>query len=505
MKKLKVILIIVMFIFLKSQLVSAKTLDLTLSKNEVKIGETLTIKGDNEDIMFTSDDTDIATVNENGVITGKRTGKVKIIAYKEGYKDKEFEIIVKENGNLADILVNIDDLNIDTRIDFKEKKNKTNFYCEIINTTKSANIDVIWITFSIMIKDNEILEENVELDEELEYKTEEVKFSMKNIKSGKSKEYIHNFNGEIENITLKQVVLQSGLSIVSYDAEKDISEYFGENVVDKTNDNEDNKNFDENFEENNINSNSKEKPVISGMIGENSYNGSDIYMVVYKDKSYDFTKYVSAVDKDGKKLDLSVDTSNINYDKDGVYDVIYTAMDKSGNVAKATAKVQVIVPSSQEEHADRILENIIKPSWSDKEKAIAIYKYIRKNFSYVDSNDHESWRNSATFGIKYRYGNCFVFYSYAKLLLTRCSIPNITITRSQGHGHHWWNLVYIKDYGWYHYDTTPRRISATFCLVTDKQLTEYSNKSGNSHIWEDSIYPKRGTKIINELVYGKRY
>ena len=246
-------------------------------------------------------------------------------------------------------------------------------------------------------------------------------------------------------------------------------------------------------------------PVITGWVGGKSHNAKDTYLVIYTDKKYDLTKYVSAKDDRDGKVKVTADTSKVNFKKSGVYTVTYKAADRAGNVAKARAQVEVRVKNELDSYADQILAGIIKEKWTDKQKAEAIYKYVRKNYSYVDSNDHASWENSALYGLRYHSGNCFVFYSVSRLLLTRCGIPNIEVKRSAGSRHgHWWNYVYI-DGGWYHFDTTPRRARAIFCLLTDEQLTTYSRSAGNSHIWDKSLYPKGATKQIAPLIYGKNY
>ena len=189
--------------------------------------------------------------------------------------------------------------------------------------------------------------------------------------------------------------------------------------------------------------------------------------MIYTDKKYDLTKYVSAKDDRDGKVKVTADTSKVNFKKSGVYTVTYKAADRAGNVAKARAQVEVRVKNELDSYADQILAGIIKEKWTDKQKAEAIYKYVRKNYSYVDSNDHASWENSAMYGLRYHSGNCFVFYSVSRLLLTRCGIPNIEVKRSAGSRHgHWWNYVYI-DGGWYHFDTTPRRARETCPIIFD--------------------------------------
>lgn len=244
-------------------------------------------------------------------------------------------------------------------------------------------------------------------------------------------------------------------------------------------------------------------PTISGFVGENSHHNNIPYIVLYKDIKFDFTKYVIAEDDRDSKVEVVADTSKVNFDKNGVYEVTYSATDKAGNVSLVTGKVEVRVPVKVDQMASQVLSSIIKDGMTDKEKAMAIYAYIRKNVSYTDHSDKTSWEKMAEHGMKYKTGDCFVFYGMARALLTRAGIPNFEITKYGGTGRHWWNLVYVEG-GWYHYDTTPRKKIATFCLLTDEQITAYSITQKNSHLWNNESIPERSTKEINKLKY-KRY
>ncbi len=245
-------------------------------------------------------------------------------------------------------------------------------------------------------------------------------------------------------------------------------------------------------------------PVISGMVGEGSYFGDSVFMVVYPDKEYDFSEYVKVKDDSGEEVKLDVNTDQVDYTKEGVYEVTFTATDSSGNTSEAVAKVEVRLPKKIDQMADELLSEIVNDSMSDEEKAKAIYVYIRKNIAYVDNYDETDWEKAAEYGMKYNGGDCFAYYSVSKVLLTRAGIPNLMVTRYKGEGHHWWNLVFV-DGGWYHFDSTPRSKQATFCLVTSKQLEEYSKKAGNTHIWDVPKYPKTATKAISEVKMGARY
>jgi hypothetical protein len=238
-------------------------------------------------------------------------------------------------------------------------------------------------------------------------------------------------------------------------------------------------------------------PVFSGWIeGESKYNGC-VLRVCYEDRkdTYDFLDNVSAVDDRDGEVDITVDDSRINWKKEGVYKVIYTAEDKAGNVAKTWTKVQVYKKGTAEEIADDILSSITKSSWSDVKKARAIYTYIGKRCRYVNHASHGDWREMAVNGIRYRSGDCYTYYSMSRLLLTRAGIPNIMIRRYPNTiGNHFWNLAYVKG-GWYHFDTCPRSRKGYFCLQTDAQLRMYS--TGDTFSFDESLYPKRATKVIS--------
>jgi hypothetical protein len=248
----------------------------------------------------------------------------------------------------------------------------------------------------------------------------------------------------------------------------------------------------------------KTAPVISGFVGSNSYNQDMPYQVVYSDDTdYDFFKYVSATDDRDTKVSLTVDTSKVNFKKTGTYTVTYTAKDKAGNTSTATAKIGIRVATDLDDYASTILKKIIKDnSWSDIKKATAIYNYTRGHISYVGYSNKSSWEKEAVRGIRYGVGDCFTYYALSRALLTRAGIPNIMVKRvkpnDQGHTRHWWNMVYIEsEDAFYHFDTCPRSLGGRFCLLTDAQLTEYSNTHGHSHIWDYDNIPKSGTNKIS--------
>lgn len=245
-------------------------------------------------------------------------------------------------------------------------------------------------------------------------------------------------------------------------------------------------------------SNDKTAPKISGWVKNKSiYNGEPV-RVYYSDRknSYDFTSHVSAKDAVDGKVTVKANTSNINWNKSGIYKVTYTAKDRAGNVAKSWAKVQVYKKGNPEKIADLVLAKIVKKSDSQEKKCRKIYVYVKTHCSYVDQSVHKNFRKTAVKGFRFASGDCFTSYSMARILMLRAGITCLTVTRypaSPGN-HHWWNLVYVKG-GWYHLDTQRRTRDGYFCLQTDSQLRIYS--TGYVFRFNKSKYPKRATKRIS--------
>lgn len=142
--------------------------------------------------------------------------------------------------------------------------------------------------------------------------------------------------------------------------------------------------------------------------------------------------------------------------------------------------------------ADGVLAKIVNDSMSQREKATAIYSWVRGNLRYVSTSEKGDWVKAAYDGFRKKSGDCYTYYSVSLALLSRVGIPSIEVTRLDGH--HWWNLINCGD-GWYHFDTTPRSSGGTFCLLTDAQLMAYSNQhiTGSypygSHGFDTSLYP----------------
>lgn len=476
---------------------------------KVKVGKRISLGISKTGAKYKSSNSQIASVDSRGMVTGKRTGTVKITR-KIQKKKKTYTIKVTKNPRKpASLPVTLDEVKLlDGRLQ-KQSQGKAVYSARIRNTASKGTIRKIVYRFEI--------QENVPVPEtaadgtagteggtasggavatggavgqrqpagetktELQKKT--VTITVKNIAAGKTSGRIQcegDYTGLVSNMKLKEIDLYTGNARCCYTT-ADGKYLFTWGTKDK------------------------KAPKIKGLVKGSSYTGhDDPYQTVYADRKKDWrpTKFVSAADDRDGKVKVKADTSRINWKKSGIYKVYFIAKDKAGNMTRSWAKVRVIVPGTAESIADQVLRSIIKGSWSDEKKARTIYRYVRGRISYVHNAPHKDWRVTAVRGIRYQSGDCYTYYAVSRLLLTRAGIPNVMINRDPTPRgiRHYWNLAYVKG-GWYHFDTTPRIRGATppnrepiFCLRTDAQMFGYS--SGYTFQFRRSSYVKRAKKRI---------
>lgn len=197
-----------------------------------------------------------------------------------------------------------------------------------------------------------------------------------------------------------------------------------------------------------------------------------------------------------EEMTLTVEQKQVNLDEVGSYEVIYTVSDSSGNVTSVKGKVNVLeaVPAWADEEAihvkaQNVIDEIITEAMTEREKAQAIYQWIRKNISYESYSEKGNYMRGAYEGLFEKSGDCFVFAAVSKELLTLAGIKNIDVVKAATDPSHYWNLVYLED-GWYHFDATPRKDKTTIFLWTDTELEQYSTTHNNSHIFDRSMYPE---------------
>lgn len=245
----------------------------------------------------------------------------------------------------------------------------------------------------------------------------------------------------------------------------------------------------------------KEPPVISGAKNKTVTVGGSV----------SYRSGVTVTDNKDEDPTLEIDNSNVDLNKIGVYEVVYTATDKSGNVSTETINVTVkekapAVPTEISEAtvnalAQDVLGRITNDSMSKMDIAFAIYKWTNTNIGYTGSSDKSNWVNGAYQGFTKKAGDCYTYFAVAKALFNVAGISNVDVVKSDtSHSRHYWSLIDIGS-GWYHVDCTPRKGSGDlFFMVTDAELEAYSSSHSNSHIFDGSLYPARATESVQHLV-----
>lgn len=226
-----------------------------------------------------------------------------------------------------------------------------------------------------------------------------------------------------------------------------------------------------------------EPPVFYGITDKTVYEGDTI----------SYRKGVSVRDNRDTDVSYQIDSSNVNLNKVGSYQVYYTAEDLAGNKAKEIANITV-EPFTVEEaklyaKVDPILEKITKDDMTQREVAYEIYKWIKDHVAYTGSSDKTDWMKEAYRGIVNGVGDCFTYYAVAEAMLTRAGIDNMRVTRVGGRTSHFWNLINCGD-GWYHFDTCPNKDKIPTFMLTDAEVEAYTISRGNNYYnFDRSLYP----------------
>ncbi len=229
-----------------------------------------------------------------------------------------------------------------------------------------------------------------------------------------------------------------------------------------------------------------EPPVINGV--------SDIH--AYLGDSVSYKEGITVTDNMDENASLEVDNSAVNLNETGEYTIIYKATDAAGNTSTAEAKLVIeekpegyVEPDVVLEMANEILDSILTDDMNQAEAAQAIYRWVRGNIGYAQSEYKESWTGGAYIGFTERRGDCYIFFSTAKALLTAAGIENIDVEKQDtSHSRHYWSMINVGT-GWYHYDTTNFASGAIFFMVTDAELDDYSASHNESHNRDKSLYP----------------
>ena len=222
---------------------------------------------------------------------------------------------------------------------------------------------------------------------------------------------------------------------------------------------------------------------------------------LYLGSAVSYRKGVEVRDDKDPAPKLEVDSSQVDLSNPGVYPLVYTARDMTGNETRIEVTVTVAEKPTtyiDEEtiyaKADELLKSIVSEDMTDEAKVKAIYAHLRSKYSYANHSDKTDWLQGAWVMMTEKEGDCFNYFALTKLMLERCGIPNIDVRKVRNFetdSDHYWSLVSVDGGNtYYHLDTTPRVGDGDdFCLVTDAFLDAYSAANKNCHNRDKSLYP----------------
>jgi len=195
---------------------------------------------------------------------------------------------------------------------------------------------------------------------------------------------------------------------------------------------------------------------------------------------------------------LSVDTSEVDPDTDGVYPVTYTAEDECGNVSTVTVEITMrtmpegyVEPEIVYELAQEVLDEITEPGMTDVEKAFRIFNWARWNIHYVGYSTKTDWTAGAYEGFTTLSGDCYTYYACCKALLDVAGIENECVERFPVYNSsHYWNLVCL-DGQWYHCDASPSFEHSGFWFMRTDDELDWSHQFD-----PDAPLPERATESV---------
>lgn len=247
----------------------------------------------------------------------------------------------------------------------------------------------------------------------------------------------------------------------------------------------------------------REAPVITGC--------ADLTTFVGKAPSY--RDGVRVTDNADPSIRLEVDAGQVDLSRPGTYQLFYSATDASGNTARESVSV-VVRESAQEQpvrpsspppspkidraymdlEAQKILDRITKPGMTLREKAYAVYCFVKHTIHYVPSSNKSDWVLASYEGLVQHKGDCYHYFAASKLLLTRLGIPNADVQRVGGTSKHYWNLINLGE-GYYHFDACPHAAThpCDSFMMTEMQARAYTQSyqsiKPNYYVYDPSTVP----------------
>lgn len=189
----------------------------------------------------------------------------------------------------------------------------------------------------------------------------------------------------------------------------------------------------------------------------------------------DYMKNIFAKDQVDGYTAVTFDSSAVDLTRAGIYQVVYTSSDSTGNVTTQTRKV-VVKPDYTD--TKKLIEDIA--SGFDKTDPETLRDFIRNNIAYVPTWGGE---DPVAFGFTNWYGNCYVHALCLQALLDYYGYETelIWVTNKT----HYWLIINL-DGTWYHIDGTPGNTHTRYSLMTNEQRLA----TLRGRYWDTSLWPQ---------------
>ena len=226
-----------------------------------------------------------------------------------------------------------------------------------------------------------------------------------------------------------------------------------------------------------------------------------------------YRKNITVTDDYDEDPVLDIDTSNVNLNEPGTYEVTYTARDFSGNETKVTINLKLsnkpegyIEPEELYKVAKEILDEITEPGMTDEEVALQIVWWCRYNIRFILRTNTRSWTEAAYNAFKTRTGNCYSTAYAVKALLDVAGIDNMIIERYPYQtATHFWNYVYLNGQ-WYHCDATWREgYDSYFFMYTTEELLDFWQGGWNGFQFKRDKFPESATQSVQSRIDYKNH
>ncbi len=237
----------------------------------------------------------------------------------------------------------------------------------------------------------------------------------------------------------------------------------------------------------------------------------------YVGEAIAYRKGLVVKDNCGGEVAVEVDSSSVDPNTPGDYEVRFTATDASGNTSWATTTIHIyenrVTEEQLNERIDEVIASIITPDMDKEAQLRAVYRYVYDHIAYVPDSDKSDWVRAAYDGLFVAgSGDCYNYFAAAIAFCRRLGIDYREIQRTPGaaEGTHYWILVNIgtaAEPRWYHFDCTHLRAAYTHsgCLLTDTQIRAFNRFRSGFYAYDASAYPASAKVIITPTPDLEKY